>query len=97
MDTVTQTKNQVIVSDEFYGDETLLTSHETPSFYFLAMSVKVLVFNVMKPFMKLPLKLIETGLKAGQDTIKASIFIEKDSLIKLVITLLLHCIAFYLE
>ena len=41
------------MSDEFHGDETLLTSHETPSFSLLAMSAKVMIFNVMK----LPLRL----------------------------------------
>ena len=44
--------------DVFYGDETLLTSHETPSFSLLAMSAKVNVFNVIKPCMKLPLRLV---------------------------------------
>ena len=43
--------------DEFRGDETLLTSHETPSFDFLSLPAKLMVFNVMKPSMKLPLKL----------------------------------------
>ena len=43
--------------DEFHGDETLLTSHETLAFSLLAMSAKVMIFNVMKPYMKLPLKL----------------------------------------
>ena len=46
--------------DEFHGDETLLTSHETLAFSLLAMSAKVMVFNVMKPFMKLPLRLSST-------------------------------------
>ena len=45
------------MSDVFHGDETLLTSHETPSFSLFAMSAKVMIFNVMKPFMKLPLRL----------------------------------------
>ena len=44
--------------NEFHDDETLLTSHETPSFFLLAMSTKVIVFNVMKPYMKLPLRLV---------------------------------------
>ena len=43
--------------DEFYGDKTLVTSHETPFFSLLAMSAKMKVFNVMKPSMKLPLRL----------------------------------------
>ena len=34
--------------DEFYGDETFLTSHETSSFSLLTMSAKVTVLNVMK-------------------------------------------------
>ena len=57
--------------DEFYGDETLITYHETPAFYLLAMSAKLMIFNAMKPSMKLPLRLalvvfcenlLETGL-----------------------------------
>jgi len=40
------------VPDKFHGDETLLTSHETPSFYLLVMSAKLMIFNVMKPSMK---------------------------------------------
>ena len=40
---------QLIVSDRFYGDETLLTSHKISSFYFLATSAKLMIFNVMKP------------------------------------------------
>ena len=44
--------------DEFYGDETLLTSYETPSFSLLAMLVKLIIFNVMKPCMKLQIGLI---------------------------------------
>ena len=47
----------VTVSDEFYGVETLLTSHENSSFSLLIMSVKSIIFNVMKPFMKPPLRL----------------------------------------
>ena len=43
--------------DEFYGDETLLTFHETSSFSLLVMSTKVKVFNVMKFSMKLLLRL----------------------------------------
>ena len=39
--------------DEFHGDETLLTSHKTSFFSLIAMSIKMMVFNVMK----LPLKL----------------------------------------
>ena len=45
--------------DEFYGDETLLTSHETSSFSLLVTLEKMKVFNVIKPSMKL----IETGLR----------------------------------
>jgi len=47
------------VPDEFYGDETLLTSHETPSFSLLATSAKLMIFNIMKLFMKPPLRLWE--------------------------------------
>ena len=43
--------------DEFYGDETLLTFHEIPSFSLLAMSIKLMVFNAMKPSIKLSLTL----------------------------------------
>jgi len=39
--------------DEFYGDETLLTSHEILSFSLLAMSAKLMIFNVMKLSIKL--------------------------------------------
>ena len=44
--------------DEFYGDETLLTSHKISSFYILALSAKLMIFNIMKP----SIKLVETGL-----------------------------------
>ena len=36
------------MSDEFHGDETLLTSHETPFFSLLATSVKLIIFNIIK-------------------------------------------------
>ena len=45
------------VPDEFHGNETLLTSHETPSFFLLAMSAKLMIFNIMKLSMKPPLRL----------------------------------------
>ena len=45
------------MSDEFHGDETFLTSHETPSFSLLAMSAKLMVFNAIKLSMKSPLRL----------------------------------------
>ena len=45
------------MTDEFHGDETLLTSHETPSFSLLAMLAKLMIFNVMKLSMKPPLRL----------------------------------------
>jgi hypothetical protein len=45
------------VPDGFHGDEALLTSHETSSFSFLAMSAKLMVFNIMKLSLKLPLRL----------------------------------------
>jgi len=38
--------------DGFYGDETLLISLETPSLSLLAMSAKLMIFIVMKPYMK---------------------------------------------
>ena len=43
--------------DEFYDDKTLLASHETLVFSLLTISAKVMVFNVMKSSMKLPLRL----------------------------------------
>ena len=43
------------MTDGFHGDETLLTSHETLAFSLLVMSAKVMVFNIMKPSMKLAL------------------------------------------
>ena len=46
--------------DGFHGDETLLTSHETPSFSLLVMSTKLMVFNVIKLSMKPPLRLALT-------------------------------------
>jgi len=49
------------VPNEFYDDKTLFTSHETPFFSLLDMSVKIKIFNVIKLFMKLPFP-IETGL-----------------------------------
>ena len=33
------------MTDGFYGDETLLTSHETPYFSLLVMLVKLMIFN----------------------------------------------------
>ena len=56
------------MSDEFHGDETLLTSHETPPFSLLTMSAKLMVFNVMKLSMKLPLRLAlpqHSGMSPG--------------------------------
>ena len=55
MDTVIQTENWVTVSDKFHGDETLLTFHEILAFSLLTMSAKVMVFNVMKPPLRLAL------------------------------------------
>ena len=43
--------------DGFHGDETLLTSHEIPSFSLLVMSANLMIFNVKKPSMKPPLRL----------------------------------------
>ena len=42
---------------EFYGDETLLTSHEASYFSLLTTSAKLMIFNVMKLSMKLSLRL----------------------------------------
>ena len=44
--------------DGLRGDKTLLTFHETPSFDSLSLLAKLMVFNVMKSFMKLPLRLV---------------------------------------
>ena len=53
------------VPDEFHGDETLLTSHETLAVSLLVMSAKMMVFNVMKSFMKLLLRLVLPYLHQG--------------------------------
>jgi len=42
--------------DKFHGDETLLISHETLAFSHLAMSAKIMVFNIIKLSMKFSLK-----------------------------------------
>jgi len=42
---------------EFYGDETLLIFHENSVFSLLAMSAKLMIFNAMKSFIKLSLRL----------------------------------------
>ena len=39
--------------DEFYGDEILLTSHETSFLSLFAMSAQLMIFDVMKFFIKL--------------------------------------------
>jgi hypothetical protein len=41
------------MSHEFYGDETLFTFYETLAFSFLAISAKMIVFNVIKLSIKL--------------------------------------------
>ena len=46
------------MSDEFHSDETILTSHETLVFSLLDTSAKLMIFNAMKPFMKLSLRLV---------------------------------------
>jgi hypothetical protein len=43
------------VPDEFHSDKTLLTFHKTPSLFLLVMSVKFLIFNVIKSSIKTPL------------------------------------------
>jgi len=43
--------------DEFHGDETLLISHETLAFSLLVMPAKIMIFNIIKLSMKLPLRL----------------------------------------
>ena len=40
------------VPDEFHGDKALLTFHEIIFFSLLAISAKVIIFNVMKLLMK---------------------------------------------
>jgi len=57
------------VTDEFHGDETLLTSHETPYFSLLAMSAKMVVFNVIKLSIKLSLRLACVGIRAHARTL----------------------------
>jgi len=52
----------------FYGDETLLTSHETPAFSLLVMSTKFMIFNTMDFLMKFLLRLalyIQTTKRAS--------------------------------
>ena len=44
-----------------HGDETLLISQETPSFSLLAMLAKLMILNVIKLSMKLPLRLGNAG------------------------------------
>ena len=61
-----QTENQVnVLPNEFHGDETLLTSHKTPLFSLLVMSAKVVVFNAVKPSIKLPLRLVCMSRNVG--------------------------------
>ena len=43
--------------DEFHGDKTLLTSHETLSFFLLSMSAKLMILYTMKPSIKPLLRL----------------------------------------
>ena len=45
------------MTDEFHGDEIILISHKTSSFSLLATSAKLMIFNIMKLSMKLPLRL----------------------------------------
>ena len=47
--------------DEFHGDKTLLTFHETLAFSLLTMSAKIIIFNVIKLSI-----FIETGLITTQ-------------------------------
>ena len=51
--------------DEFHSDKTLLTFHETPAFSLLAMSAKVMIFNVVKFSMKLSFRLALAQLYSG--------------------------------
>ena len=46
------------MSDEFHGDETLLTSHEILSFSLLILLVYVIKFNVHDTLMTLSLRLV---------------------------------------
>jgi hypothetical protein len=55
------------VLDGLHGDETLLTSHKTSLFSFIAMSAKWMVFNTIKPSMKLPLKLVLSFFGGAKD------------------------------
>ena len=44
------------MSDKFYSDETLLTSHKTLFLSLLAMSIKLIIFNIIKPSRKFFIK-----------------------------------------
>ena len=46
------------MSDEFHGDKILLTSHETPLLFFLVISTKLIIFNIIKFSVKLLLRLV---------------------------------------
>jgi len=47
--------------DEFYGNKTLFTSHKIPYFSLLATSANFMILNIMKLFIKLPLRLVLTN------------------------------------
>ena len=57
-DEASLSENYVTVSNGFHDNETLLASHEITSFSLLLMSAKIMIFNIMKPCIKLPLKLV---------------------------------------
>ena len=41
--------------NKFYGDKTLFTSYKTPPSIFFVTSAKLIIFNVINFFIKLPL------------------------------------------
>ena len=46
-------ENYVTVSNGFHDNETLLASHEITFFSLLLMSAKIMIFNIMKPPLRL--------------------------------------------
>ena len=58
--------------DEFYGVETLLTSHKILAFSLFDILVKIIIFNVMKFFIKLQSRL-STRIQNIQDMSSSSL------------------------
>jgi len=53
--------------DVFHGDETLLISHKTPLFSLLAMSTKLMIFNVIKLSIKFQLRLALNSIAGSSE------------------------------